>query len=100
MNAGPHYAAHLRSEGESLVLESMAEGTNHAYQSNWSGWCTYCKLRGVCPFLQGETRGEKQADEEELLLFLVHVGVTMARAPGTVKQKLFSIRQMHLVGGY
>ena len=40
------------------------------------------------------------ADEEELLLYIVHVGVTLQRAPGTVKQRLFSIRQMQIVAGF
>eukprot|EP00972_Heterocapsa_arctica_P078725 11608819-Heterocapsa_arctica.AAC.1 len=50
------------------------------------------------PFLIGESR--KEIREEELLLYVVHQGVTMARAAGTVKAKLFGVRKMHIVAGY
>ena len=39
-------------------------------------------------------------DEEEILLYVVHLGITMSRAAGTVKAKLFALRQMHVMGGY
>ena len=35
-----------------------------------------------------------------MLLYIVHYGVTLSRAAGTVLQKLFGVRQMHIVLGY
>ena len=83
-----------------LAVEAMAFGTTKTSNYAWEQRGQYCRLRGTEPYLTGETRGEKLRDEEELLLFIVHLGVTMGRASGTVLQKLFGIRQGHILLGY
>ena len=49
---------------------------------------------------RGGAREEGRRDEEELPLFIVHLGITMGRASGTVLQKLLGIRQGYILLGY
>ena len=51
---------------------------------------TYAPVRGIVPFLEGQTRREIRHDEEVILLSVVHLGITMSRAAGTVKAKPFA----------
>ena len=62
-------------------MGAIAEGSSTSYMANWEQWKMFEGLRG------------------ELLLFMAHVGVTLKRAAGTVRQKLFGIGYMHLVQG-
>jgi hypothetical protein len=94
------YEARLKAEGEALLLEALAEGTSKTYRAAWEQWLTYARVRGRHPFFDGQTRPEIRQDEEEILLYVVHLGVTMSRAAGTVKAKLFALRQMHIMSGY
>ena len=94
------YEARLRSKGEALLMEALADGTSKTYRAAWDQWTTYARVRGIEPFLEGQTRKEIRQDEEEILLYMVHLGITMSRAAGTVKAKLFALRQMHIVAGY
>ena len=82
------------------MLEAMSHGTSAMYDLGWQQWLGYNRLRGTSPFLSGATREEKRKDEDELLMYLVHVGVTMRRAASTVKIKITAIRQGHLLAGF
>ena len=55
---------------------------------------------GVSPFLQGETRTEKQADEEWLIRFVVFLHQHMGRTAQGIKQRLSGIRYAHIAAGY
>ena len=94
------YEAQLRTEGEALLMEALDEGTSKTYRTAWDQWMVYARVRRIEPFFDGQTRKEIRHDEEEILLYIVHLGITMSRAAGTVKAKLFALRQMHVMGGY
>ena len=94
------YEAQLRAEGEALLMEALAEGTSKTYRAAWDQWMVYARVRGIDPFFDGQTRKEIRHDAGEILVYVVHLGITMSRAAGTVKAKLFALRQMHVMGGY
>ena len=94
------YEATVRATAEALMLEAMAFGTNAMYDLGWQQWLAYNRLRGSNPFLSGTTREEKRHDEDELLLYVVHVGVTLKRASSTVKIKITAVRQGHILAGF
>ena len=81
-------------------MEALAEGTSKTYRAAWDQWIVYSRVRSIDPFFDGQTRKEIRHDGEEILLYVVHLGITMSRAAGTVKAKLFALRQMHVMGGY
>ena len=94
------YESQLRAEGEALLMEALAEGTSKTYRAAWDQWMFYSRVRSIDPFFHGQTRKEIRHDGKEILLYVVHLGITMSRAAGTVKSKLFAPRQMHVMGGY
>ena len=94
------YEAQLRAEGEALLMEALAEGASKTYWAAWDQWMVYARVRGTDPFFDGQTRKEIRHDENKILLYIVHLGITMSRAAGTVKAKLFALRQMHVMDGY
>ena len=55
---------------------------------------------GIPPFLQGETRAEKQADEEWLIHFVVFLHQHMGRIAQGIKQRLSGIRYARIAAGY
>ena len=60
----------------------------------------FCTVRRRTPFLLGESRAERFEDEENLLMYMVHVGQTMAKAADTVRKRMFAIRQHHVSLGH
>jgi hypothetical protein len=99
-NYFPDYGSVIRAEAESLMLEALAEGTQATYDLGWRQWIVYNRLRRTHPYLDGTSRQERVRDEDELLLYIAHTGVTMKRAVGTIKLRLFAIRQAHITAGY
>ena len=96
---GAGYQYEVQRQAEALVLEAMSHGTGTSYTLGWNQWLSYCRLRGMSPFLEGTSRTERRQDEEEILYYIVYLGISMNRAASTVKTKLAALRQGHIVAG-
>jgi hypothetical protein len=57
------------------------------------------ECQGKTPFLMGGTPAELREDEDELLRYVAYLSKIMARAEGTIRQKLFAIKFAHTVAG-
>ena len=83
---------------ESLT-RSVAASTTKTYFKAWSEWLTFCRIRRENPFVSAGHTDQSRADEERILHFCVYLADTLARAAGTVKNKLMGVRHVHVVNG-
>ncbi|CAE8678476.1 unnamed protein product, partial [Polarella glacialis] len=90
----------LEEEAANAVLCKLAEGTRSSYVSGWKHWVWFRSGTKLGPYLEGETRAEKKADESWLLWFVVFLASVMAKSEGTIRQKLFALRYAHLIAAY
>ena len=99
---GENLLQRLDQTGQEAVLSKLADSTRKSYGAGWKQWATFMSGTGVSPFLQGETRIEKQADEEWLILmrFVVFLHQHMGRTAQGIKQRLSGIRYAHIAAGY
>jgi len=67
--------------------------------ASWNRWEQFMKLRGAKAILEGETKAEKKADEDHLLAFVRHYGVTLNRSHATVRQRMYGIRCVQMAHG-
>ena len=67
------YIDELKGLIDEAVVASVAKGIKTTYTTAWRQWSTFCRIRKKSPYLLGETRREQCDDEEELLLFVVHL---------------------------
>ena len=93
------YEAAMQRLVDAAVVASVARGTRATYGVAWRQWSTFCRIRGKSPILLGKTREEILADEEELLLFMVHLYNNLRRAHGTIRTKLLGVRSQHVMMG-
>ena len=68
---GENLLQQLDQTGQEAVLSKLADSTRRSHGAGWKQWATFMSRTGVLPFLQEETRTEKQADEEWLIRFVV-----------------------------
>ena len=97
---GENLLHQLDQTGQEAVLSKLADSTRRSYGAGWKQWATFMSGTGVPPFLQGETRTEKQADEEWLIRFVVFLHQRMGRTAQGIKQRLSGIRYAHIAAGY
>ena len=97
---GENVLHQLDQTGQEAVLSKLADSTRRSYGAGWKQWATFMSGTGVPPFLQGETRTEKQADEEWLIRFVVFLHQRMGRTAQGIKQRLSGIRYAHIAAGY
>ena len=97
---GENLLNQLDQTGQEAVLSKLADSTRRSYGTGWKQWATFMSGTGVSPFLQGETRTEKQADEEWLIRFVVFLHQHMGRTAQGIKQRLSGIRYAHIAAGY
>ena len=57
---GENLLHQLDQTGQEAVLSKLADSTRRSYGAGWKQWATFMSGTGVPPFLQGETRTEKQ----------------------------------------
>ena len=81
------------------LSRSVAVSTNKAYHKAWSEWLVFCRIRKENPVMVGGHSEQSRGDEERLLHFCVYLADTLARAAGTVKNKLMGIRHVHVING-
>ena len=89
--------------GNCLDPEEEEEATTcRSYNSGWKQWACFMSGTGVSPFLQGDTRLEKQADEDWLIRFVVflHQVMGLGRTAQGIKQRLSGIQYAHIAAGY
>ena len=82
------------------MLAKLADGTRATYRGGWRSWLLWRQLRGDPPCLQGETRDERLADEDDLIRYVVHLYNTMGLRATTIRQRLFAIRYAHSLAGF
>jgi len=99
MVGGPKFQQERVSTKLEVILDKIGRGTALGYSGAWRQWALFCKARRRDPYLLGETRAERHADEEILLEFVVHLLVLFNRTEGTLKGKLLAIRFRHLLEG-
>ena len=97
---GENLLQRLDQTGQEAVLSKLADSTRRSYGAGWKQWATFMSGTGVSPFLQGENRIEKQADEDWLIRFVVFLHQHMGRTAQGIKQRLSGIRYAHIAAGY
>ena len=86
---GDNLLQSLDQTGQEAVLSKLADSTRRSYGAGWKQWSTFMSGTGVSPFLQGESRAEKQADEEWLIRFVVFLHQHMGRTAQGIKTAPF-----------
>ena len=81
-------------------MSKLADSTRKAYTTGWKQWTMFMSGTGRPPFLTGETRPEKQADEAWLIRFVVFLHEVMGRTAQGIKQRLSAIRYAHIATGH
>ena len=98
---GADYFKRLEDAKVAMIMEAVAPSTSRIYTIGWRHWVLFCRIRERSPVLQSETAdaAARRTDEEELLLFIVHLAVTLTKAVSTIKQRLFGIKYQHVAIG-
>ena len=96
---GHSYAADRENAKFAFLTARLAAGTRSGYEGAWKQGCLFCRARTRTPFLTGETRQERQEDEEVLLDYIVHLVKYFKGTEGTVKLKLFAADGLSLAVG-
>ena len=82
------------------MAAKLTDSTRRSYAAGWDGWALWCRVRGRSPYLSGQNREERMADEDELLRFITFHHAAYGRKASTLRQKLFAIRYAHGLAGY
>ena len=99
---GPRFAGlqDLDRWRQEAVLSKLADSTRKAYGTGWRHWEVFMSGTGVSPFLEGETRVERLADEQWLIRFVVFLHEVMGRTAQGIRQRLSAIRYAHIAAGF
>ena len=85
--------------GQEAVMSKLADATRKAYSSGWRHWELFMSGTGQPPFLTGETRPEKLADEAWLIRFVDFLHEVMGRtAQGSFRASGPFAREGAIVG--
>ena len=96
---GGGYLDELKGLIDEAAVASVSEGTKTTCTAAWRQWSTFCRIRKRSPYLLGETRREQYDDEEELLLFAVHLRNGLKRTCWTLRREILGIRSQHVMSG-
>ena len=94
----PNVGAAVEAFVEEKQKGRYAEGTKESHKRGWARWTEWRDYRRAPRYLVGETKAERMADEEELLLWGGYLG-WLGRAPGTLATYLFAVQRGHLDAG-
>ena len=84
-------------ERNQLVMDKISQASQKTYNSQFKWWKRFCHVRGVNPIWRSN---QPCAESENLVLdFIVHSGLVLNKAPGTVKLRIAAIRNRHLALG-
>ena len=82
--------------GQEAVLGKFADSTRKAYGTGWRHWEVFMSGTGVPPFLEGETRAERLADEQWLIRLVVFLHEVMGRTAQGIRQRFSAIGRVRL----
>jgi hypothetical protein len=81
----------------SLVWDKLAKSSQRTFSNQLQWWTLYCQARGLEPIWRSNA---PSIERENLVLdIIVHSGVILQKAPGTVKIRIAAIRNHHLALG-
>jgi hypothetical protein len=86
--------AGVRAAVSALIAGSISSGTTSTYASQVQHWWRWRAARGLLPYLDGR---DPVADQEDLVLFVAYVGVSMKYRHATVHVMLYAMRYHHIV---
>ena len=86
-----------REQRTALVLDKIALSSQRIYDNQLQWWKLFCKARKIDPIWR--TNAPDLSKEDTILDFIIHSGVVLGKAPGTVKLRLGAIRNHHLALG-
>ena len=66
-------------------MSKLADSTRKNYSTGWKHWQWFRTPSGLGPYLEGESRTEKKADEDWLLKFTLMLFVLFRQVEGTIK---------------
>ena len=92
--------AQLGAAASEAVMSKLANSTRQSYDAGWKQWCLFLSGAGFSPFLGGETRAERLADEQWLLRFVTFLHEVMRRTAQGIRQRLSAVRYAHIAAGY
>jgi hypothetical protein len=82
-----------------MILNKSAASTRATHKSQWRWWELFCRVRNISPYRR--VTDESFDDEEKLFIdFAFHCCQGNKWAPGTLKNRLSAIRNMHTSAGY
>jgi hypothetical protein len=80
-------------ERNQLVLDKLAKSSQRTFSNQFQWWELYCKIRGTTAIWHSN---EPDLCRENLVLdFIVHSGLVLNKAPGTVKLRIAAVRSQH-----
>ena len=80
-------------ERNQLVMDKIALSSQKTYANQYKWWKRFCRVRGVTPVWR--TNEPNPEAENHVLDFIVHSGLVLNKAPGTVKLRISAIRNHH-----
>ena len=80
--------ADLDDTAQEAILSKLADSTRKSYGTGWKQWQLFLASSGRDPFLSGETRAERLADEQWLIRFVVFLHQRMGRTAQGIRQRL------------
>ena len=92
--------ADLDDTAQEAILSKLADSTRKSYGTGWKQWQLFLASSGRDPFLSGETRAERLADEQWLIRFVVFLHQRMGRTAQGIRQRLSGIRCAHISSGF
>ena len=92
--------ADLDDTAQEAILSKLADSTRKSYGTGWKQWQLFLASSGRDPFLSGETRAERLADEQWLIRFVVFLHQRMGRTAQGIRQRLSGIRYAHISSGF
>jgi len=78
-----------------VVLDRLEGSSKAAYQVGWRWWTLFCRRRELEPFRR-VTEANRQAEENLVLDFLLHLVRNAHKSPSSARQYLGAIRNMHV----
>ena len=85
-----------------LVLDKLSKSTQATFNNQFKWWQLFCKIRGEDLVLKtalpsNASSAQDRIDAENLVLdYIIHSGLVLHKAPGTVTIRLAAIRSYHL----
>ena len=93
------YARDRAEITQDLLFGKLAPSTAGTYALGWRHWISYCRSQQASPLLVGTTHDEILAAERLTIGFITYELAVMKLAAGTVRNKVYAMRFLHLANG-